>query len=132
MDEEIEGSLGFILVKAHIISADVCLVRKEILNADEVVSNTIMTTKQILDGPAHRGDLLPISLDLCSIRPRLTPTMECVAKNFSVRYYVSLHLKDVEGRKYYKQLEIKLYDRPLVNSTSSKLLSQYKLGLIKV
>ena len=81
------------------MSADVSLVKKEIISPGEAVSTTVMASKQILEGPAYRGDTLSVHLDLGSVANRLTPTLEGVGRTFSVRYFVAVYLRDTEGRK---------------------------------
>lgn len=113
------------MVRVRIVDVEVNLVRKEVGVDDLLIQQTILTSKQLMDGPAHRGDQIPMQLDLASIADRLTATMEAVNKMFSIRYYVGVILRDTEGRKYYKQVEIEL----VKGAELSPYLPNFKLGL---
>lgn len=125
-DDEIKGLLRFLMVRVRIVDVEVNLVRKEVGADDLLIQQTTLTSKQLMDGPAHRGDQIPMQLDLASIADRLTGTMEAVNKMFSVRYYVGVILRDTEGRKYYKQVEVEL----VKGGRPAPCLSNYKFGLV--
>lgn len=110
------------------IDVELNLVRKEMAPDDAVLDQTVITSWQCLDGAAFKGDHIPVFLDLASIKDRLTPTMILVNRLFSIRYFLSLVLRDAEGRKYYKQVEIYLI-RPTGAEDADTSLSNYKLGL---
>ncbi len=133
----VTGALQFILVRVRIIDVQIALTRKEIgATEGEVLDQVTLTTKQLLDGPAHRGDTIPVHLDLASIAPELTPTMSHVNRVFSLRYYVSVILRDAEGRKYYKQVEVHLFRPPAGAAIEPPLyghaLPSFKMGLVAI
>jgi vacuolar protein sorting-associated protein 26 len=126
--DEIIGTLYFLLVRVRVIDVEVSLVRKEIFGDDVLVDTTILLTKQALHGPANRGDTVPVGLDLASVAGKLSPTMINVNKTFSIRHYIGVILKDAEGRKYYKQVEIILEKpgRPALYD----ILPDFRMGLV--
>lgn len=109
IDEEIVGILSFFLVRLNIVSVEAHLIRKEFAAGDETpISQEKISFAEILDGPAYGGDIIPVHLDLASVKDRLGPTLKLVNKMFSIRYFVAVILRDTENRKYYKQVEIEL------------------------
>ncbi|PJF16634.1 hypothetical protein PSACC_03559 [Paramicrosporidium saccamoebae] len=127
MTDEIHGTVQFLLVRVRVIDVAVTLVRKELDGNNEVIEQTILSSRQILDGSAYRGDVLPVYLDLAALGTKASPTMNNINGTFSVRYYVGLVLRDAENRKYYKQVEIML--RRPERSVLYPVLPDYRLGL---
>jgi vacuolar protein sorting-associated protein 26 len=125
--DEIHGMMQFLLVRVRVIDVAVTLVRKELDGNNEVIEQTILASRQILDGSAYRGDVLPVYLDLAALGTKMSPTMSNINGTFSVRYYVGLVLRDAENRKYYKQVEIML--RRPEHSVLYPVLPDYRLGL---
>lgn len=134
LGEEVTGRVDFLLVRARIIDAEISLVRREILNAGNVIiQSSTLYTKQILEGSAQKGDSIPVHLDLGVIGAELTESKENLAGRFSVRYYVAVFLRDSEGRKYYKQLEVTLQRGPGERGSGSifAALPMYRVGLCR-
>lgn len=127
--DEITGRLRFLLVRVRVVQAEVSLVKKEMTADEQVVHQSVLICKQVLDGPASRGDLVPIHLDLAAVQPRLSPTMDAINKTFSVRYFVSLVLRDAEGLKFFKQVEIRLVSAA-PRGAPAPHLAEYRLGLV--
>lgn len=68
---------------------------------------TVIIKYEIMDGGPIGHEVIPIRFFL---KPYdLTPTMKMVANKFSVEYFASIVLCDIEDRKYFKQSEIFLH-----------------------
>lgn len=132
LQDEITGYLNFLLVRARVVDVDLSLLRKEIASGGQVISTCKMISKQIILGAASRGDYLPVQLDLASATRSLTPTISDLGKMFAIRYFVAIFLRDSEGRKYYKQVEVHLERKRSQSASSSlyPLLSEFKIGLV--
>lgn len=107
LTENIEGELHFSLVNLKIKSADLSLVRREIVGS-HITDQEVLQRYQIIDGPPARYDTIPFSLPLRNLMD-LTPSLRAVEKVGSLLYFVNLIIYDVEGRRYFKQQEIQLY-----------------------
>lgn len=123
------------MVRINVIDVEVTLLRKEFDPEDILLDQTVITKSQVLDGSAYRGDWFQVTLDLASVKDHLTPTRNQIQKSFSVKYYLALVIRDGEGRKYYKAVEIILTNekgQPARNETVTKdiLFNNYKLGLV--
>eukprot|EP00968_Pinguiococcus_pyrenoidosus_P004344 scaffold294_cov281-Pinguiococcus_pyrenoidosus.AAC.2 len=60
-----------------------------------------------MDGVPVKGESIPIRFFLAPLG--LTPTFRGVHHRFSVKYFVNLVVVDEEGRRYFKQHEIRLW-----------------------
>lgn len=107
LTETIEGELHFSLVNLKIKSADLSLVRREIV-ASHITDQEVLQRYQIIDGSPERYDTIPFSLPLKNLMD-LTPSLRGIEKIGSLLYFVNLIIYDVEGRRYFKQQEIQLY-----------------------
>lgn len=103
----IEGELHFLLVNLKIKSADLSLVRREIV-AGRITDQEVLQRFQIIEGPPARYDTIPFRLPLANLKD-LTPSLRDVEMTGSLLYFVNLIIYDVEGRRYFKQQEIHLY-----------------------
>lgn len=117
------------LVRARVVEVDLSLMRKELSCGGEVISSTKILSKQIVLGAATRGDHLPVQLDLATVTSVLTPTFNDLGRTFSVKYFVGIFLRDMEGRKYYKQVEVQLQRRSSEPRALYRLLPEFKIGL---
>ena len=61
-----------------------------------------------MDGCPEEGDIIPIRLFLNGVA-KLTPSYINIHNRLSVKYALSLVLKDKRGKKYFKQADIILY-----------------------
>lgn len=109
LDEFIEGELHFSLVNLKIKSADLSIVRREIIGS-QITDQEVLQRVQIIDGSPARYDTIPFRLCLANLAD-LTPTLREVEKAASLLYFVNLIIYDVEGRRYFKQQEITLFRR---------------------
>lgn len=107
LNENIEGELHFSLVNLKIKSADLSLVRREMVGS-HVTDQEVLQRYQIIDGSPARYDTIPFALPLKNLMD-LTPSLRGIEKVGSVLYFVNLIIYDVEGRRYFKQQEIQLY-----------------------
>lgn len=123
LDDFIEGELHFSLVNLKIKSADLSIVRREIVGT-QVTDQEVLQRYQIIEGPPARYDTIPFKLPLANLRD-LTPSLRDIEKVGSLLYFVNLIIYDVEGRRYFKQQEIQLYRQKL--NDNSKKLSQFLL-----
>lgn len=105
--ENIEGELHFSLVHLKIKSADLSLVRREIVS-NQITDQEVLHRYQIIDGPPARYDTVPFRFPLKNLKD-LTPSLREIEKIGSLLYFVNLIIYDVEGRRYFKQQEIQLY-----------------------
>lgn len=109
----IKGSVEIFLIRIRVVDIRALLIKKEIVHClgdtFTVVSETNLIDRQICDGSPHRGDQFPLHLDLLYSSPGLTKTLSGVCSMFSVRYYVAVVIRDVEGRRYFKQSEVTLH-----------------------
>lgn len=124
----IEGELHFSLVNLKIKSADLSLVRREIVG-NHITDQEVLQRYQIIDGPPQRHDTIPFKLPLRNLRD-LTPSLRDVEKIGSLLYFVNLIIYDVEGRRYFKQQEVKLYRKSESDENSSQRLHQHLLSSI--
>lgn len=107
LNDNIEGELHFSLVHLKIKSADLSLVRREIV-ANQITDQEVLHRYQIIDGSPARYDTIPFRFPLKNLKD-LTPSLKEVEKIGSLLYFVNLIIYDVEGRRYFKQQEIQLY-----------------------
>lgn len=104
------GTLDFSLVNLHIKSADLSIVRREMVGS-RITDQEVLLRYQVIDGPPRRHDSIPFRLPLANLRD-LTPTLRDVEKSASLLYFVNLIMYDDQGRRYFKQQEIELHRRP--------------------
>ena len=124
LDEFIEGELHFSLVNLKIKSADLSIVRREVVGT-QVTDQEVLQRYQIIEGPPARFDTIPFKLPLANLRD-LTPSLREIEKVGSLLYFVNLIIYDVDGRRYFKQQEIQLYRRSKgENELLNKNLSQF-------
>lgn len=107
LKESVEGELHFSLVNLKIKSADLSLVRREIVGT-QITDQEVLHRYQIIDGPPARYDTIPFKFPLKNLKD-LTPSFKEIEKIASLLYFVNLIIYDVEGRRYFKQQEIQLY-----------------------
>lgn len=121
LHESLEGELHFSLVNLRIKSADLSIVRREIVGK-QVTDQEVLQRYQIIEGSPARYDTIPFSLPLANLRD-LTPSLRELEKVGSLLYFVNLIIYDVEGRRYFKQQEIQLYrEHELKNDKLSQFL----------
>jgi len=108
---KIKGNVLFGLNLIKIRSMMIQILRREIVNTGvnkepELVHTHIIGKYQIMDGCPVKGEIIPILIPMTSM-PDLSISME--TKQFCVRYYLNLVLVDVDGRRYFKSNEIKIW-----------------------
>ena len=119
LNETIAGVLQFTLVNIRIKSADISLIRREIVG-NRITDQEVLLKMQVLDGPAGRHDSMPFTIPLANLKD-LTPTFVDVEKSVTLLYLLNLIIYDQSGHRYYKQQEIQLYrtqsakDNPLLS-----------------
>ena len=121
LDQFIEGELHFSLVNLKIKSADLSIVRREIVGT-QVTDQEVLQRYQIIEGSPARHDTIPVKVPFSNLRD-LTPSLRDIEKVGSLLYFVNLIIYDVEGRRYFKQQEIQLYrqSRSEKNTVTAKL-----------
>ena len=119
LNDKIEGELHFSLVHLKIKSADLSLVRREIV-ANQITDQEVLHRYQIIDGPPARYDTIPFRFPLKNLKD-LTPSLKEIEKIGSLLYFVNLIIYDVEGRRYFKQQEIQLYRDQKQENENGKL-----------
>ena len=102
------GKIIFKQITIRMKKMDIQITKKEIINIDnnnnEPLSK-ILALFEIMDGGPIQNEEIPIRLFL---KPyNLTPSFE--NNRFSVKYFVSIVLTDIEDRKYYKHHEISVF-----------------------
>ena len=102
------GKIIFKQITIRMKKMDIQITKKEIINIDnnnnEPLSK-ILALFEIMDGGPIKNEEIPIRLFL---KPyNLTPSFE--NNRFSVKYFVSIVLTDIEDRKYYKHHEISVF-----------------------
>lgn len=107
LNEIIEGELHFSLVNLKIKSADLSIVRREIVGS-QITDQEVLQRFQIIEGSPARYDTIPFKLPLSNLRD-LTPTLKEIEKAASLLYFINLIIYDIDGRRYFKQQEIQLY-----------------------
>ena len=124
MTDQIRGTISFLDVRVGIIEGEIGIVRKEEYHNHDPAMNIssadqkTLYSKQILTGLVYKGESMPFTVDLAVLADQLTPTMEDLHRTVSINYYFNVLLRDKEGRRYYKQAEIRLlgkdskYDLP--------------------
>lgn len=120
LDEGIEGELHFSLVNLKIKSADLSLVRREIVGS-QITDQEVLHRYEIIDGPPARYDTIPFRFPLKNLKD-LTPSLKEIEKIGSLLYFVNLIIYDVEGRRYFKQQEVQLYRNLVVKEDSLHLI----------
>ena len=108
INDTLIGKITFKKVSIKMTKMDIQITKKEIINIDNINNepiSTILTLFEIMDGGPIKNEEIPIRLYL---KPyNLTPSFE--TKRFSVKFFVSIVLTDVENRKYYKHHEISVF-----------------------
>lgn len=120
LDSCLEGELHFALVNLKIKSADLSLVRREIV-AGRITDQEVLQRFQIIEGPPARYDTIPFRLPLANLKD-LTPSLRDIEMVGSLLYFVNLIIYDVEGRRYFKQQEVQLYRNENTNNHNLHLL----------
>ncbi len=119
----LRGKMDFQLVKASIVGAELCIIRREEINPGRPVpeatlphpfpvptASEVLARHQIIDGPIQRNDKIPFRFHLAScLSENTTPTAIDPHGLFSIRYYLFIELHDKEGRKFYKAHELSIY-----------------------
>ena len=119
LDDDVSGSVHFLLVRIRIKTMELALVRRETLglaagsNTNAPESETL-TRFELMDGCPVRGEIVPIRMPLAGLD--LTPSFAVGGSGqqqggpanatdsfFSVRYFLNLVLLDEEDRRYFKQ-----------------------------
>jgi vacuolar protein sorting-associated protein 26 len=127
LNDFIEGTIHFMLVRIKIKYMELAVIRRETIgntgsnigmqgNTNNGVAATetqTLTRFEIMDGAPVKGEIIPVRLYLDSIPADLTPTYHAPNSRFAVRYYLNLVLVDEEDRRYFKQQEIILWRKEL-------------------
>lgn len=115
----ISGLVYFIQVRLLLKSMFVCFVRKE-----RVQGRTFsfeLARQELMDGPAQRGDEVPIRLYLAPLL--LTPTLLKVEDDLAVKYAIKLEFVDEEGNTFEKSQELTIWRRSLGGTASNPFVS---------
>jgi len=119
----VRGRLHFLLVHTPIVSADICLLRREYIPAPPTPvdqsttqeqpvfaapsSSEILARFQILDGTVLRGDQVPFRFHLAScLDEHAVETRREEHGLYAIQYYLFFELQDRQDRKFYKAHEI--------------------------
>merc|ERR1712050_766519 len=110
MTDVINGRVRFLLARLNIKYMEIDIIRRESTGnpgAQLRIENETLTKFEIMDGLPRKDLCIPVRLYLSSLQ--LTPTYKNVHDKFSVKYFLSLVLVDVEDRRYFKQQEIYIW-----------------------
>jgi len=114
LKDVILGKVYFLLVRIKIKYMELALVKRESTGtAPNVYTETETLTKfEIMDGAPVKGESIPVRLFLGAFD--LTPTYKSICNKFSVKYLLNLVLVDEEDRRYFKQTDITLWRKSLL------------------
>lgn len=112
----IKGWLNFEMVQAPIISADLCILRRELMGPlpnEKDIPFTVPSPEefiarfQILEGAVERGDQIPYRFHLAScLDEHAAATKVDEHGLYAIKYYAFFELQDTENRRFYKAQEI--------------------------
>lgn len=116
LKDVVVGKIYFLLVRIKIKHMELTVIRRESTGSGPNLYNEseTITKFEIMDGAPVRGESIPIRLFLNGFD--LTPTYKAIHNKFSVKYYLNLVLVDEEDRRYFKQQEITLWRKNVVNA----------------
>ena len=102
------GRITFKKVSIRLKNMEIQIIKKEIVNVNNIAPITQVVARfEIMDGGPIKNETIPIRFFL---KPYdITPTLNNVNNRFSVKYFISIVLSDVEDRKYFKHHEITLH-----------------------
>ena len=102
LNDCIFGQVDFLLVKVHIKYMEINIFKREIVGTgqNKKTHSEKVAVYEVMDGSPNKNETVPVRLYLSGFD--LTPTYENISNKFSVRYYISLVLVDVDDRRYFK------------------------------
>ncbi|CCE64763.1 hypothetical protein TPHA_0I02620 [Tetrapisispora phaffii CBS 4417] len=107
LKDVIVGRIYFLLTRLKIKHMELSLITRESSGLQQ--SNTLVDSTairyEIMDGSPVKGETIPIRLFMSGYD--LTPSISC--NYFDIKNYLSLVIIDEDGRRYFKQSEIKIY-----------------------
>jgi hypothetical protein len=115
----VSGCVYFIQVRIPLKSLYISLVRIERIRGSSYFYD--LGRQEIMDGPAQRGDEVPLRLHLGPLP--LTSTMLKIDDEFAVKYAVNLEFEDEEGNIFERSQEIGIWRRSLGGSASNPFVS---------
>mmetsp|Transcript_6658 Transcript_6658/g.11750 ORF Transcript_6658/g.11750 Transcript_6658/m.11750 type:complete len:171 (-) Transcript_6658:1606-2118(-) len=115
----ISGMIYFIQVRLQLKALHICLLRIERIQGKRFISELVR--HELMDGPAARGDEVPVRLHLAPLG--LTPTLLKVEDEFAVKYAIRLEIVDEEGNYFEKSQEISVWRRSLGGGTHNPFVS---------
>jgi len=104
------GKLKFYLVNVKIDKAEVSIIKKETSGQGEIEysEQEVLKKFEVIDGTPSKDEIIPVRIYLSSIEPwKLISTTS--NNKFLVQYFIHLALCDTQGRRFFKQKEIKLW-----------------------
>lgn len=112
----LRGRLLFTSLSISLVSADLCIIRREYIPAPKEPPTTafqvpepseFISRFQILEGPVRTGDEIPFRFHLAScLSEHSVPTCSEEHGLYAVRYYAFFELQDSQQRRFYKAHEI--------------------------
>lgn len=114
----IKGKFKFDMVQAPIVSADLCILRREFLGplpSDKDIPFTVPSSEefisrfQILEGSVERGDQIPFRFHLASCLDEHSAVTKIDEHGlYAIKYFAFFEQQDTENRRFYKAHEIKI------------------------